>query len=189
MAIAIGLAGLCGVGKTLAADELTKASDGTKLYLGGFILEEVKRRGLPVTPENERVVQLDVREKFGKSALANLAEVDFRAAAQAGKNIIVDSIFRWEEYVLLSSLCAPHPFIILSIHSPFDERCRRLSERPIRPFTRQQITERDENEVMRLGTGVPITLSHLQVVNDGTASDFSTALRRAWAQISASETP
>ena len=52
----IAIVGMSGSGKSVASDYLEKIGFN-KIYFGGVVLSEVKKRGLEVNPEKEKKVR------------------------------------------------------------------------------------------------------------------------------------
>ena len=50
----IAIVGMSGSGKSVASDYLEEKGF-EKIYFGGVVLEEIKKRGLEVNPENEKL--------------------------------------------------------------------------------------------------------------------------------------
>ena len=182
-AVLLAVAGLCGTGKSEAAAHLEQLTGGESLYLGGLILSEIKKRGQAVTPAVERTVQLEVRNQLGPAALAVLAQDTVRKVLARGQTLVVDAIFVWEEFQHLQKCCGNHKAVLISIHAPFQLRCARLGKRLVRPLTSDEIIKRDQNETLRLGTGVPIALGDYHVVNDGTLAEYHKKLGQICGQL------
>jgi len=53
----VAIVGMCGSGKSIAS-EYYEARGYKKVYFGGVVLEEVKKLGLDITPENEKYVRI-----------------------------------------------------------------------------------------------------------------------------------
>jgi dephospho-CoA kinase len=116
----IAVAGLAGAGKTTAIDHLESLGAGKRVYVGGLVLDEVRARGLQVTPENQKLVRLDLRRARGPDAFAVLAAPLVRDILSSGANVLLDAIFCVEEYRYFRQLCAD-PVLLLAISASF--RC------------------------------------------------------------------
>jgi dephospho-CoA kinase len=176
--------GLCGVGKTEAADHLQELSGGQKLYLGDMILREVDNRGLPRTPENELSIRQEMRDKHGPAAFVIMAVDLINLNVQQRRTTIVDAVFCWDEYLKLKELSSA-PIALVSIHVPLDVRCERLASRPSRQMDRKDVQSRDEYELLKLGTSLPMARANFQIVNDGTLEEYRAKLSGIWERVSA----
>jgi dephospho-CoA kinase len=86
--IIIGITGTLGAGKGTIVDYLKKK--GFKHYsVRHFIVEEIKKRGLPVIRDNMVVVANNLREQFGPSYIV---EILYERAVKQGGNCIIESI-------------------------------------------------------------------------------------------------
>jgi dephospho-CoA kinase len=153
MAALVGVAGLAGAGKTTAVQYLAGLSGGKVVYLGEAVIEEVLARGLPATRENERKVRLELREQNGPAALAMRYADRVTELIASGVSVFVDAIFVKAEFDLLKSRAPAGSAYLLAIETSFDLRCDRLADRPDRPFSREELAERDKTELLTLGTG------------------------------------
>lgn len=176
----IGVAGLCGAGKTTATEHFERAWGFRRVYLGQIVLDEVRSRGLPHTADSEREVQSALRAEFGAARLATEAAETVKQYLIAGESVIIDAIFRAEEYELFCSLLPDMATAVLSIHAPYQTRCSRLAARPKRPLTAEEVRSRDQNEVVNIGSGRVIALADIHVVNDGTEAEFRARLDYLW---------
>ena len=64
---------MCGTGKSEVVSFLEHKNNFQKVYFGGIVLEEVKKRYGTLTPEFERIVREDMRAEHGFAAIAHLA--------------------------------------------------------------------------------------------------------------------
>ena len=59
----IALVGMSGTGKSEATNFLKDQFNFDLFYFGGIVLNEVKKRGLEINNENEKMVREDLRQK------------------------------------------------------------------------------------------------------------------------------
>ena len=168
----VGVTGLAGVGKTTAAKYLSNSTGGRYFYLGQTVLDEVRLRGLPETPESERQVRIDLRTKNGPEALV-LPYLD-EVAERLGNGIpvFVDAIFNQEELNLLRSRVPTGQARLLAIDASFDIRLTRLVSRPERPFNTDELRKRDKYEQEVLGTSSVIASADGTISNERTFKEF-----------------
>ena len=67
----IAIVGMCGSGKSVASDYYINKGY-QKVYFGGVTMDELKRRGLEVNPENEKKIREELRNEYGMAAFAIL---------------------------------------------------------------------------------------------------------------------
>lgn len=86
--IIIGITGTLGAGKGTIVDYLKKK--GFKHYsVRAFVVEEIKKQGLPVIRDNMVIVANDLRQQFGPSYIV---ETLYERAQKEGVNCIIESI-------------------------------------------------------------------------------------------------
>lgn len=180
MPFLVGISGLCGTGKSTGIEFLRSNHSADIVYLGGLVLQELDRRGLPRTPESERVVQTEIRNKHGPNYLAVLALPRVAEALGNGRDVIIDAIFNPDEFGFLKESCPDAVPFTVAIHAPFHLRCDRLAARHERPLTPDDIIARDLNEVTKLKIATAITLAQHHVVNDATLDIFQNRIRAVW---------
>jgi dephospho-CoA kinase len=177
----IALVGLCGTGKSEACTYL--ASNGyTLIYFGGTVIEEVKRRGLVVNPENERLVREELRNTYGMAAMAHINLPKINQLLSEGKAVAIDGLYSMGELDVLQAKFGKR-LQLLAIHAPKYLRYQRLSTRPIRSMTYQQVDERDKLEVLHLDKAGPIALADAHIINDSDKDNLSIQLDRNLKQL------
>ena len=170
----VGVSGFSGSGKTTAAKHLSKLTGGEYLYLGQTVLNEVRARALPDTPENERRVRMDLRQR-GPAVLA-IPYIDWVAECIGnGISVFVDAIFVQQEFNVLTSRIPASSALLLAIDTSFDIRSARLACRAERPFNPEELRKRDKTE-LELGTGTVIKAAKNTIRNEGTLDEFYLAL-------------
>ena len=65
----VAIVGMCGAGKSDATDWFVERG-WDRIYFGQVTMDELKREGLPVTPENERYEREKLRREYGMAAYA-----------------------------------------------------------------------------------------------------------------------
>jgi dephospho-CoA kinase len=168
----VGVTGLAGSGKTTAIDELLKLTSGRRLYLGQTVLDEVCRRGLPDTPEHERLVRIELRRTKGPAAFAIPFVDEVVECIANGIPVFVDAIFTQEEFTLLASCVPSASARLLAIDASFAIRSARLASRPNRPFSADELRQRDKAELEGLGTGAVIAAAECKIHNEETKDEF-----------------
>ena len=167
----LAIVGMSGSGKSVVVDYLT--SKGVpKVYFGGMILKEIERRGLERTPETEKEVRVDVREKFGNDWVVRQVIEETNNLIEAGqKRIVLDGVYSWTEYKILKHEY-PGELTFLAVVVPKKLRYKRVGDRPERPFNTDEIIARDMNEIEKLEKGGPIAAADYYILNDGSISEM-----------------
>ena len=166
------MAGLAGAGKTTAVQHFYTLTGGRILYLGQAVLDEVRARGLSETRDSERDVRIDLRNKKGPAALA-LPYVDTVAKCLAHNiPVFVDAIYTQEEFGVLTACFPLRSAHLLAIEASFAARSTRLANRANRAFNCDELRERDETELKRLGTAAVIAAAEHTICNDKSLEEF-----------------
>ncbi len=163
----LAVVGLTGVGKSEATRLLVEKYSYSTIYFGGVVVDEVRRRGLPVVPTNERTVREELRAAEGMGAVAARSIQPIRQQLIDHERVAIDGLYSTAELSLLRSEFGTH-LVTLAIHAPRWLRKNRLGSRSVRPLTPEEMDERDRFEIMNLDKAPPIVLADLHIVNDGT---------------------
>jgi dephospho-CoA kinase len=161
----IVLVGMPGAGKSSCVEHL-KEKAYPSVYFGGITLKEVEKRGLDITPENEKEVREDLRRLHGKEAYATLIakEID-KLTKQHHEMIIVDGLYSWSEYKYFKQKYGDNA-VIVAITAPRALRHQRLTTRAERPLTLEQANDRDYAEIESIEKGGPIANADYTIVNE-----------------------
>ena len=163
--------GLTGSGKSTAVKYLTD-KNYPKVYFGGIILDEVKRRGLELTQENEQPVREELREKEGKDFIVNRIIKQIHDLIDAGQHRIVDDgLYTWTEYKVMKREF-PGELTVVAVVAPKHLRKRRMAERTLRPLNSDQVDHRDWAEIENIEKGGPIAIADYYIHNDGDLEYF-----------------
>ncbi len=177
----VAFAGFGGAGKTTAIDYLERQRLGRRVYLGDAVLHEIKRRALVRTPEVERLIRLELRASRGPSALADLQASHIAELIRSGESVLVDAIFKEEEYTALQR-CGQDRSVLIAIDASFEIRAERLSDRPDRAYTPAELKQRDETEKGQLGTLSVLAAAQYTISNERSLSEFYAELMSVWAR-------
>jgi len=181
-AIVLAVVGLAGVGKSQAVQIVSGWVDFEVVYFGGVVLEEVRRRGLDVTPSNESTVREELRRAFGMDVMAQKTLPAILGAAAASRHVLIDGLYSQSEHVLLKSHLAGQ-LKTIAVHSDRSVRAERLARRPVRPLTAEEMDLRDMKEISLLEKAPPIALADFHVLNNGDIASFATALRSIFGRL------
>ena len=165
---ALARVGMPGAGKTLCAQHL-QARGFAQFRFGSIIVNEVTRRGWPITPENERLVREEFRASGGMDAIARRA-------------LVIDGLYGFSEYKTLR-VELDAAMVVVAVVSQRGLRYARLAARPERPLTPEEAQRRDYQEIETLEKGGPIAIADYTLLNDTTPTDLLAALDALMAAI------
>jgi dephospho-CoA kinase len=166
MMLIVAITGMPGAGKSTAA----KALEGRgfkKVVMGGVIREETRRRGLEPDEKNTGRVMLELREKYGPGAVAEVCLPSIKAMKE--KVVIVDGIRSFAEVEVFAREGSVK---LLAIHASRDRRFKLLTERrrSDAPGTRASFDERDKRE-LSIGVGSAVALADETISNEHATSE------------------
>jgi dephospho-CoA kinase len=166
-----------GAGKSTCVDYLT-SKNIPNVYFGGVVVDETKRRYGKVNEELERTVREDMRAKEGKGAVAKriIVKID-ELIAQGRIRIVADGLYSWTEYKMFKERWGDDA-IIVAIAASRKTRHARLANRPVRPFTEEEVTAREYAEIENIEKGGPIANADYTLVNNGTPEDLIEQFKR-----------
>lgn len=161
----VGVVGMPGAGKTEAV-EYVAAKGWPKVYFGGIMYDEMRKRNIDITPESQQLFREDLRSREGNDYLARRAIEEIARLSAAGQhNIVLDGLYSWSEYRALKH--AYHASLeVIAIVAPRHLRHHRLANRPDRPFTEEEATMRDYTEIENIEKGGPIAIADHYIIND-----------------------
>lgn len=171
----LAFVGLAGSGKSTAVEYLT-AKGYPKVYFGGVVLDEVKKRELELTPDNEQTIRESLRESEGKDFVVRRIIEQISHLIDAGQHhIVADGLYTWTEYKILKHEF-PGELNLIAIVAPRPLRHHRLTQRPVRPLTNEQADQRDWAEIENLEKGGPIAIADHFILNDGDLTKLHTQI-------------
>ena len=89
----LAIVGMSGSGKSVAVDYLTEKGY-PKVYFGGMILGEMERRGIEITPDNEKQFREEIRETEGNDWVVRQVIKEVKDLVAAGqKRIVLDGVY------------------------------------------------------------------------------------------------
>jgi dephospho-CoA kinase len=156
-----------GSGKDTCTDYVAQKYRTPVIHFGHIVYDEVYRRGLDIV-KHEKAVREDMRAKGGKAVLAKLVADEARALIAAGKKrIVLNGLYSWSEYKHLSQEFG-QAFVCIALAAPRTVRYQRIIDRKDshRPYTVEQIKEREIAEIENLEKGGPIALADYTLMND-----------------------
>lgn len=169
----LAVVGMAGAGKS-EATRFYVQQGYERVYFGGLVLEEVKRRGFPLEQEHERKVREDLREEHGMDAIARLALPRLTELRAQALPVIIDGLYSMAESQLIRHHF-PTELVVVAIAAPRHMRYARLGARDHRPLSQAEAIERDELEITGIDKAGPIAMADFTVIND---EDLDTLHRR-----------
>ena len=141
--LVVCLTGMPGAGKSTVVSKLKDGGYET-FSLGDGVRDEAKRHNLEPTGENLGRLMLELREKNGPGAVAELIKDSIQNSSH--KIIIIDGIRSIHEINVLKQTGNVK---LLAVHASSDTRFNFLSERKRSddPLTREKFEERDHREI------------------------------------------
>ncbi len=155
------LTGMPGAGKTTIAEAL-RSKGFDKITMGDAVRDEAKRRKIDPTGENLGKLMLDLREKNGAGAVAEL--IKDQILNSNSDVILVDGVRSLAEVDVLKKIGTVK---ILAIHASGDTRFKFLTGRgrSDAPSDRQDFTKRDSREI-GVGMSESIALADETISNN-----------------------
>ena len=173
----VAFVGMSGSGKSVAVDYLTEKGV-PRVYFGGMIYKEMEKRGIERTPdgESEKKFREMIRETEGKDWVVRQVIDEVHNLVNAGqRRIVLDGVYSWTEMKTLKHEF-PGQMTFIAIVVPKRLRYKRVAMRPERPFSEEEIKERDRSEIANLEKGGPIAAADYYVLNDGSVEDMQKKL-------------
>ena len=169
----VAIVGMCGSGKSDATEWFVERG-WDRVYFGGVTMEELKKKGLPVTPENEKAEREGLRREFGMAAYAHKLKDTILEKLEKG-NVVLDGLYSWSEYKYITENISSE-LVVICIVTDRHLRYARLAQRPFRPLTAEQAVGRDYSEIENLEKGGPIAIADRFVSNNGSREEFRRAI-------------
>ncbi|HET6622643.1 MAG TPA: AAA family ATPase [Candidatus Saccharimonadales bacterium] len=162
----IAIVGMPGSGKGTTVDHLEDSYHLPKVYFGGMVYDEVKRRGLDIVMD-ERMVREDMRKQEGPAVLAKRAALKADEMLDDGAQaVVLDGLYSWSEDRYLREKY-DDSIITIAIVNPKHIRYERVVARKDahRPYTLEQIQLRDIEEIENIEKGGPIAFADYYLAN------------------------
>lgn len=169
----IALVGLPGTGKSEAAD-FFRQKNIPVIRFGAITDEALRLKGLSLTEEHEKTFRENLRQELGMAAFAIKNEAKIREALKTSDILAIDGLRSWEEYVYLKEKFAN--FYLLAIYASPGIRHKRLEERKVRGFSKEEANRRDIAEVENLHIAPTIALADYLIKNETTLEDLNQQL-------------
>ncbi len=176
----IAIVGMCGSGKSVAST-LLEEKGYKKVYFGGVTMEKLKEEGLETTPENEKMMQIRLREEHGMGAYAKLLLPRIKECSKLGDTVL-DGLYSWEELKILKEEFNDD-LIVIAVIADKKLRYDRLTKREIRPYTKEQAISRDINEIENISKAGPIAYADYYIENNDDLESYKKSLEQTLEKI------
>lgn len=135
--------------------------------MGDVIRKEAERLGVKPTDENLGRIMLDLRNKYGRGAVANLI---VREIKDDKRHVIIDGLRNMEEVDILRKYGIVK---ILAIHAPKEKRLFYIKERKRSdaPTDIEEFEARDRRE-LEVGLGEAISYADSIIMNDSSIEEL-----------------
>jgi len=163
----LAVVGMAGSGKSEAIKYLQDKFSWPKIYLGKYTFERIKKEGLEVNYENEKIAREKIRNEHGMGAYAKLALPELNKLLEENSTVLIESLYSWEEYKILKDTFGDN-FNVLAVHaSPLVRFERLLNRRNERPMSnKEEFQERDYSEIENTDKGGPIARADFHIINE-----------------------
>jgi dephospho-CoA kinase len=157
----IAITGMPGAGKSTAAKAL-EARGFKRIVMGDVIREETRRRGLEPDEKNTAKVMLELREKYGPGAVAEVCLRLLKTMEE--KVVVIDGIRSPAEADVFARAGRVK---LIAVHASRERRFKLLSERgrSDAPTGRTSFDERDKRE-LSIGVGNAVALADESLSNE-----------------------
>ena len=171
----LAFAGLAVAGKATAIGIFERIGFGRRFYAGQVLRDEVERRGLALTPQNEREIRTNLRDQRGMDVFARLAYPSLSEIICSGP-VLLDAIYCVEERDFYRD-SFDTSLQVLAIGASRETRADRLATRKERPIGTDDLACRDALELgqYRLAD-VTSSADHI-IDNESSLSQFEEILR------------
>ena len=165
----VAVVGMCGSGKSVAVEEFEKRG-WQKVYFGAATFELLAKKGLEITPDNERMAREELRKDGDKGIYAKIFLPKIEELYKKG-NVVIESMYSWSEYKYVKEKFGD-AFSVLAIITNTPLRRERLSTREYRPLSYEESKTRDYTEIENIEKGGPIVIADYNILNNSTKEDF-----------------
>ncbi len=176
----VSIVGMTGAGKSEVSRVFEK-NDFIRIRFGDLTDEEMKKRGLEPSEENERLVRELLRKEHGMAAYAKLNLPRIKEALKTS-DVVIDGLYSWEEYTYLKGHYGEDLYLVAVWSSP-RTRYARLSNRSSRPLTLKEAISRDRTELENTNKGGPIAVADFTIINESSLEKLQQEAKKVIARL------
>jgi dephospho-CoA kinase len=160
----VAVVGMPGSGKSEVVACFEEAGF-SRVYFGDVVFDRMKQEGLEINEKNEQMTREKLRAEGGMGIVAKQSLPKIEEKLAKG-NVVVESMYSWEEYLILKEKYGEN-FKVIAIHASPRTRYERLGKRDVRPLNPEDARSRDYTQIRNIHTGGPIAMADFMVVNEG----------------------
>lgn len=162
----IAVVGMCGAGKTEVVKYLKEKLNCPNIYFGEATFDRMKKDGLEINYENEKIIREKIRTELGMGAYATLALPKIKNALETNNIVLIESLYSWSEYKIMKGEFGDQ-FITIAVYASPSIRFQRLTSRKERPMKNsEEFQTRDYSEIENIEKGGPIARADFTIVNE-----------------------
>ena len=160
----IAIVGMCGAGKTEVTNYFIDHGY-ERVYFGAITFDEMRKRGMEETQDNERKIREEFRASGDMAIYAKLNEEKIKNAYEKG-NVCIESMYSWSEYKHIKSIYGDN-FKVICVVVDKDIRQERIGIRPTRALDAEGMKKRDYTEIENIEKAGPIAIADYYILNNG----------------------
>lgn len=167
----LAVVGMPASGKSEVLKLLEKKYNFFHLYYGDITFDEIKKRGMEITQDNEKLVREELRSGGDLSVYSKLLLPKIENAIETGyKNILLESMYNIYEYEYIKDFYGDR-LKVLAIHADRDVRMERIKNRKERSLNEDELQKREIAEAKNLQKGSVIAYADFHYINNGSDMD------------------
>ena len=171
----VSIVGMTGAGKS-EVSRVFEENGFIRIRFGDVTDEEMRKRGLGPSEENERLVRELLRKEHGSAAYAKLNLPRIEQALESS-DVVIDGLYSWEEYTYLKAHYGEDLYLVAVWSSP-RTRYARLTTRSSRRLTLEAAISRDRAEIENIAKGGPIAMADFTIINESSLQNLKRETRR-----------
>jgi dephospho-CoA kinase len=165
----VSIVGMTGAGKS-EVSRVFEENGFIRIRFGDLTDEEMRKRGLEPSEENERLVRELLRQEHGMAAYAKLNLPRIEPALKSS-DVVIDGLYSWEEYTYLKAHYGEDLYLVAVWSAP-KTRYARLNNRSNRRLTLEEAVSRDRAEIENINKGGPIAMADFTIINESSLEDL-----------------
>ena len=171
----VSIVGMTGAGKS----EVSRAFEESgfiRIRFGDVTDEEMRKRSLEPSEENERFIRELLRQEQGIAAYAKLNLPRIEQALESS-DVVIDGLYSWGEYTYLKDYFGEDLYLVAVWSSP-KTRYARLTNRSSRRLTLEEAVSRDRAEIENIDKGGPIAMADFTIINGSSLENLKREAKR-----------
>ena len=166
----VAIVGMSGSGRTTVS-KIFEKKRFARIRFGDITDQELKKKSMELTEENERFIRESIRVEYGSDAYAKLNLPMIKKILDKSDNLVIDGLYSLEEFLFLRKKY-PELVMLAVIASP-EVRHVRLMKLKDRPLTLEECIFRDISMLENLRLGGPIALADHTIINESDLKDLT----------------